>query len=184
MKLGKNVEKVRTALQSAGMLERAYVVERATMNEHTSYPLVDADPEKVPYFAVAVVPSAVYGTERSVSGASEPANDVATGVATDTATESATPAVGEVIVVGLGPGAERWTTPEVTEELARATDLVGYSTYINRVPERAGQRRHLSDNRVEAERATMALDIAKRGGRVAVVSSGDPGVFALPLIHI
>lgn len=179
MKLGKNVEKVRTALQSAGMLERAYLVERATMNEHTSYPLADADPEKVPYFAVAVVPSAVYGTERSVSGASELADDTATGVATDTATESAAPAVGEVVVVGLGPGAERWTTPEVTEELARATDLVGYSTYINRVPERAGQRRHLSDNRVEAERATMALDIAKRGGRVAVVSSGDPGVFAM-----
>lgn len=179
MKLGKNVEKVRTALQSAGMLERAYVVERATMNEHTSYPLADADPEKVPYFAVAVVPSAVYGTERSVSGASELADDTATGVATDTATEPAAPAVGEVVVVGLGPGAERWTTPEVTEELARATDLVGYSTYINRVPERAGQRRHLSDNRVEAERATMALDIAKRGGRVAVVSSGDPGVFAM-----
>lgn len=183
MKLGKNVEKVRTALQSAGMLERAYVVERATMSEHTSYPLVNADPEKVPYFAVAVVPSAVYGTERSVSGASELSNDVATRVAADTATQSATElatsAVGEVVVVGLGPGAERWTTPEVTEELARATDLVGYSTYINRVPERAGQRRHLSDNRVEAERATMALDIAKRGGRVAVVSSGDPGVFAM-----
>ena len=183
MKLGRNVEKVRTALRSAGMLERAYVVERATMSEHTSYQLVNADPEKVPYFAVAVVPSAVYGTELSVSGASELANDVATGAATDTATQSATelatPAVGEVVVVGLGPGAERWTTPEVTEELARATDLVGYSTYINRVPERAGQRRHLSDNRVEAERATMALDIAKRGGRVAVVSSGDPGVFAM-----
>lgn len=179
MKLGTNVEKVRTALQAAGMLERAYVVERATMNEHTSYPLADADPEKVPYFAVAVVPSAVYGTERSVSGASELADDAATGVATDMATESAAPAVGEVVVVGLGPGDERWTTPEVTEELARATDLVGYSTYINRVPERAGQHRHLSDNRVEAERATMALDIAKRGGRVAVVSSGDPGVFAM-----
>ena len=179
MKLGKNVEKVRTALQAAGMLDRAYVVERATMNEHTSYPLADADPEKVPYFAVAVVPSAVYGTKRSVSGVPSPADDAATGAATDTATESAPPAVGEVVVVGLGPSAERWTTPEVTEELARATDLVGYSTYINRVPERAGQRRHLSDNRVEAERATMALDIAKRGGRVAVVSSGDPGVFAM-----
>jgi len=179
MKLGKNVEKVRAALQAAGMLDRAYVVERATMNEHTSYPLADADPEKVPYFAVAVVPSAVYGTKRSVSGVPSPADDAATGAATDTATESAPPAVGEVVVVGLGPGAERWTTPEVTEELARATDLVGYSTYINRVPERAGQRRHLSDNRVEAERATMALDIAKRGGRVAVVSSGDPGVFAM-----
>lgn len=183
MKLGKNAEKVRDALQDAGMLERAYVVERATMDEHNTYPLADADAEKVPYFAVAVVPSEIYGTERSVSGAAAVKADGATQKApsadTVAAADAQKPAVGEVVVVGLGPGAERWTTPEVTEELARATDLVGYSTYINRVPERAGQRRHLSDNRVEAERATMALDIAKRGGRVAVVSSGDPGVFAM-----
>src|SRR5699024_8748514 len=64
-------------------------------------------------------------------------------------------------------------------EIAAATDIVGYSTYVNRVPERPGQRRHLSDNRVEAERAAMALDLARGGGRVAVVSSGDPGVFAM-----
>ncbi|WP_280364821.1 precorrin-2 C(20)-methyltransferase [Nocardia wallacei] len=86
---------------------------------------------------------------------------------------------GEVVVVGLGPGAAEWTTPEVTEALAQATDLVGYTTYIDRVPVRPGQRRHASDNRVESERAAMALDLAARGGRVAVVSSGDPGVFAM-----
>ncbi|WP_280357754.1 precorrin-2 C(20)-methyltransferase [Nocardia otitidiscaviarum] len=86
---------------------------------------------------------------------------------------------GEVVVVGLGPGAAEWTTPEVTRVLAEATDIVGYSTYVNRVPERPGQRRHASDNRVESERAAMALDLAGRGARVAVVSSGDPGVFAM-----
>lgn len=86
---------------------------------------------------------------------------------------------GEVVVVGLGPGDTAWTTPEVTAALAAATDLVGYTTYIDRVPVRAGQRRHASDNRVESERAAMALDLAARGGRVAVVSSGDPGVFAM-----
>ncbi|MFC4376471.1 precorrin-2 C(20)-methyltransferase [Nocardia halotolerans] len=86
---------------------------------------------------------------------------------------------GEVVVVGLGPGDTEWTTPQVTAALAEATDLVGYTTYINRVPERAGQRRHASDNKVESERAAMALDLAKRGARVAVVSSGDPGVFAM-----
>ncbi|MGW6727785.1 precorrin-3B C(17)-methyltransferase [Nocardia sp. NPDC055029] len=86
---------------------------------------------------------------------------------------------GEVVVVGLGPGDTAWTTPEVTAALAEATDLVGYTTYINRVPERPGQRRHASDNKVESERAAMALDLAKRGARVAVVSSGDPGVFAM-----
>ncbi|WP_280402478.1 precorrin-2 C(20)-methyltransferase [Nocardia carnea] len=86
---------------------------------------------------------------------------------------------GEVVVVGLGPGDTAWTTPEVTAALATATDLVGYTTYIDRVPVRAGQHRHASDNRVESERAAMALDLAARGGRVAVVSSGDPGVFAM-----
>lgn len=86
---------------------------------------------------------------------------------------------GEVVVVGLGPGDTAWTTPEVTAALADATDLVGYTTYIDRVPERAGQHRHASDNRVESERAAMALDLAARGGRVVVVSSGDPGVFAM-----
>ncbi|ONM50155.1 precorrin-2 C(20)-methyltransferase [Nocardia donostiensis] len=86
---------------------------------------------------------------------------------------------GEVVVVGLGPGASEWTTPEVEQALAEATDIVGYTTYVNRVPLRPGQRRHASDNRVESERAAMALDLAQRGARVAVVSSGDPGVFAM-----
>ncbi|WP_024804839.1 precorrin-3B C(17)-methyltransferase [Nocardia sp. BMG51109] len=89
------------------------------------------------------------------------------------------PGIGEVVVVGLGPGAADWTTPEVGRALAEATDLVGYATYIDRVPHRPGQRRHASDNRVESERAAMALDLARRGGRVVVVSSGDPGVFAM-----
>ncbi|RDI50933.1 precorrin-2 C(20)-methyltransferase [Nocardia mexicana] len=88
-------------------------------------------------------------------------------------------ATGEVVVVGLGPGAPDWTTPEVNRALAAATDIVGYSTYIDRVPITPGQRRHASDNRVESERAAMALDLARRGGRVVVVSSGDPGVFAM-----
>jgi precorrin-2 C20-methyltransferase/precorrin-3B C17-methyltransferase len=86
---------------------------------------------------------------------------------------------GEVVVVGLGPGADDWTTPEVTRELAAATDLVGYKTYLARVSTRPGQRVHSSDNRVEAERAEFALDLASRGARVVVVSSGDPGVFAM-----
>ncbi|WP_280341472.1 precorrin-3B C(17)-methyltransferase [Nocardia neocaledoniensis] len=89
------------------------------------------------------------------------------------------PPGGEVVVVGLGPGDTDWTTPQVTAALAEATDLVGYTTYIDRVPERPGQRRHASDNKVESERAAMALDLARRGARVAVISSGDPGVFAM-----
>ncbi|WP_338761847.1 precorrin-2 C(20)-methyltransferase [Nocardia vulneris] len=94
-------------------------------------------------------------------------------------TEAGAIGSGHVTVVGLGPGAAAWTTSEVLEALSEATDLVGYTTYLNRVPVRPGQRRHASDNRVESERAAMALDLARRGARVVVVSSGDPGVFAM-----
>jgi precorrin-3B C17-methyltransferase len=87
---------------------------------------------------------------------------------------------GKLTVVGLGPGAADLTTPAVTKALSEATDLVGYTTYINRVPEGPpGQRRHASDNRVEVERAGYALALAAEGRTVVIVSSGDPGVFAM-----
>lgn len=85
---------------------------------------------------------------------------------------------GSVTVVGLGPGPERWLTPETAQALAGASDLVGYGPYLDRIP--AGpQRRHGSDNRVELSRAALALDLAARGRRVALVSGGDPGIFAM-----
>jgi len=86
---------------------------------------------------------------------------------------------GQVTVIGLGPAGRDWLTPEAQEALAAADDVVGYGPYVDRVPPNPRQRRHPSDNRVEAERAAFALDLAKRGSRVAVVSSGDPGVFAM-----
>jgi precorrin-2 C20-methyltransferase/precorrin-3B C17-methyltransferase len=86
---------------------------------------------------------------------------------------------GSVAVVGLGPAGPQWLTPEAREELAAADVLVGYKTYVDRVPVRAGQLRFASDNRVEADRARHALELAAAGSRVAVVSSGDPGIFAM-----
>ncbi|MEZ0170690.1 precorrin-3B C(17)-methyltransferase [Microvirga sp. TS319] len=86
---------------------------------------------------------------------------------------------GRITIVGLGPGDPRWLTPAASEALASATDLVGYGPYVGRVPEQPGQRRHVSDNRVELDRARFALDLAANGARVAVVSGGDPGVFAM-----
>lgn len=86
---------------------------------------------------------------------------------------------GWVAVAGLGPGAEALVTPEVTAALAEATDVVGYIPYVARVAPRAGLTLHPSDNRVEMDRARHALDLARAGGRVVVVSSGDPGVFAM-----
>lgn len=86
---------------------------------------------------------------------------------------------GRLAIVGLGPGDPRLMAPLAVETLAAATDLVGYAPYLARVPEREGQTRHASDNREELSRARHALDLAASGKSVAVVSSGDPGVFAM-----
>ncbi|MEL5876877.1 precorrin-3B C(17)-methyltransferase [Cereibacter sphaeroides] len=86
---------------------------------------------------------------------------------------------GWLAVAGLGPGAEHLVTPEVSAALAEATDVVGYIPYVARVAERPGLTLHASDNRVEVERAAHALQMAAEGRRVVVVSSGDPGVFAM-----
>ncbi len=82
-------------------------------------------------------------------------------------------------IVGLGPGADAMITPEVSAALLEATDVVGYVPYVNRVAPRAGLVRHGSDNREEIRRAEQALQLALEGQRVVVVSSGDPGVFAM-----
>jgi len=86
---------------------------------------------------------------------------------------------GHLAVIGLGPGDPRYLTPEAAEALAAAQALYGYGPYLDRVPERAGQSRHASDNREERARAAAALRHAASGARVAVVSGGDPGVFAM-----
>ncbi|WP_417239057.1 precorrin-3B C(17)-methyltransferase [Celeribacter halophilus] len=86
---------------------------------------------------------------------------------------------GWLVIAGLGPGDCRLVTPEVEEALAEATDIIGYIPYVARVPDRAGLVKHASDNRVEIDRARHALELAAKGRRVVVVSSGDPGVFAM-----
>ena len=86
---------------------------------------------------------------------------------------------GSVAVVGLGPGDTDWMTPQSRRELAAATDLIGYGPYLDRVGTRDGQRRHPSDNTDEPARARLACTLAEQGRAVAVVSSGDPGVFAM-----
>lgn len=86
---------------------------------------------------------------------------------------------GWITVAGLGPGDERLVTPEVTAALAEATDVVGYIPYVARVAPRPGVVLHASDNRVELDRAALALRLAGEGRRVVIVSSGDPGVFAM-----
>ena len=86
---------------------------------------------------------------------------------------------GHLAVVGLGPGDGRWLTPEADAALAAADALFGYGPYLDRAPVRDGQSRHPSDNREEALRARAALETAAAGTNVALVSGGDPGVFAM-----
>lgn len=86
---------------------------------------------------------------------------------------------GWIAVVGLGPGDSAQVTPEVTQTLAEATDVLGYIPYVARVAPRPGLRLHPSDNRHELDRARDALRLAGEGQRVVIVSSGDPGVFAM-----
>ncbi|MBZ5790423.1 precorrin-3B C(17)-methyltransferase [Burkholderia contaminans] len=87
---------------------------------------------------------------------------------------------GRLTVLGLGPGAAAWLTPAARAALAEATDILGYTTYVNMAgPFRDDQRVHGTDNREEMQRARHAFELAAEGRRVAVVSSGDPGVFAM-----
>jgi len=156
IKLGRNFAKVRTALHQAGVADRSLFIERATMAAERIVPLAEVDPLDVPYFSLILVPDTTQARRDEIAGSP-----------------------GWISVVGLGPGAEEWMTPEARQALAEASDLIGYHTYLNRVPVRSGQRRFGSDNKVEADRARHALSLAEEGRRVCVVSSGDPGIFAM-----
>lgn len=166
MKLGRTFPTVRAALQRIGRLDEAWYVERASTSRERVARLADVDPASVPYFALAVLPSRVGAICADEQVAGDPL------VADERV-------AGEVAVVGLGPAGALWLTPEAKAALQSATDVIGYATYTDRVPARPGLTIHRSDNKVESERAEFALDLARRGHRVAVVSSGDPGVFAM-----
>ena len=86
---------------------------------------------------------------------------------------------GKLTVIGLGPGNADQLTPEASDALSAADVVFGYGPYLDRLPGRAGQRRERSDNREVIHRATRALTEAANGTSVAVVSGGDPGVFAM-----
>ena len=170
MKLGRTFPAVRSALARAGRLEHAVYVERVSMASERWLPVVDVDPATVPYFSLIVVP-----------GDSHHAEPKGRRAVTRTAAEPVATRAGaaELLVVGLGPGPEEWLTPEAADALAQVDHVVGYAAYVNRVPERTGLQRHASGNTVELDRARLALDLARRGERVAVVSGGDAGIFGM-----
>lgn len=158
MKLGRRFDGVRDAAALAGVGERGVYVERASCEDERVVGLGDVEGD-VPYMSLVLVPTQ---REAPVVGAAH---------------EGA--GRGKLAVVGLGPAGPEWLTPEASAALAGADELVGYGPYLERVPARAGQRRHASDNRVELDRARHALELAAGGASVAVVSSGDPGIFAM-----
>ncbi len=161
MKLGRRFDGVRDAAAIAGVGERGVYVERAS-HEDERVAALDEVEGAVPYMSLVLVPTARSATAAAAAGAGAGAA-----------------ARGALAVVGLGPAGPVWLTPEASAALAAADDLVGYGPYLDRVPQRAGQRRHASDNRVEMDRARQALELAAAGCSVAVVSSGDPGIFAM-----
>lgn len=153
MKLGRTFTRVTAALDETGLADGAVYVERASHPGQRVAALRDVD-GKVPYMSLVLAPTGARAAAREDER-------------------------GTVTVVGLGPAGPQWLTPEARGALASAEHVVGYQTYVDRVPVRAGQARHASDNRVEADRARHALELAAGGARVAVVSSGDPGIFAM-----
>ncbi|MFG3113316.1 precorrin-2 C(20)-methyltransferase [Streptomyces sp. NPDC048197] len=178
MKLGRTFPTVRRAMERAGRLPEAHYVERATMPGERTADLAAIDSDTVPYFSVTVVPSRI-AAQSAPQPSKTPASARGAGELGEVRELDELDELGEVVVVGTGPAGPLWLTPESRGALAAAEDLVGYTTYLDRVPVRPGQRRHASDNKVESERAELALDLARRGRRVAVVSGGDPGIFAM-----
>lgn len=161
MKLGRTFPAVRDALRSVGRLEEALYIERASTGAEVVRPVGEVDPQTVPYFSMIMVP----GADRQADAAGRAGSRMRSG--------------SELFVVGLGPGPDRWLTPEVAAVLDDVDHVVGYGPYVDRVPDRPGLVRHRSGNTVEIDRARSALELALAGERVAVVSGGDPGVFGM-----
>ena len=124
-------------------------------------PLAEVDPDDVPYFSLALLPSPAADRRRPTG-------------------PRRTERAGEVVVVGLGPAGRDWLTPEAQAALAGADDLVGYGPYLDRVPANAAASAGTpptTGSRPSGPRSRWTWPGAAR--RVAVVSSGDPGVFAM-----
>ncbi|MDQ6525389.1 precorrin-3B C(17)-methyltransferase [Nocardioides sp. LHD-245] len=182
MKLGRTFPAVRSALAAAGRLEGALYVERASQPEERWLPVADVDAGSVPYFSLIVVPgdSARPASTDRMRAAPTRVDWAETARPEPEMLRFGTkPQPAELLVIGLGPGPDGWLTPEASAALGEVEHVVGYAPYVNRVPQRPGLRRHASGNTVEVDRARLALDLALRGERVAVVSGGDAGVFGM-----
>ncbi len=87
---------------------------------------------------------------------------------------------GRLAIIGIGPGEPGWRTPEANNAIAAASEIVGYGLYLDLLGSAiAGKRRHESALGEEEERVSLALDLAAEGRSVALVSSGDAGIYGM-----
>ncbi|KGN36809.1 precorrin-2 C(20)-methyltransferase [Knoellia subterranea] len=199
MKLGRTFAGVREALHQAGLLDRAVYVEHASRAGQRVVPVRDVDADTVPYMSIVIVPgedkradaagraglgsTTMARAESLVGRVRRHEHAGAEGEGERTAYElgsvAAQSATGTVHVVGLGPGPDRWLSPEAAEVLGTVQHVIGYAPYVARVPQRPGLTRHASGNTVEVDRGQHALELALAGDDVAVVSGGDAGVFGM-----
>ncbi|MFC7486950.1 precorrin-2 C(20)-methyltransferase [Knoellia sp. CPCC 206453] len=171
MKLGRTFEGVREALHQAGLLDRAVYVEHASRAGQRVVPVSEVDPQTVPYMSIVIVPGEDLRADAAGRAAAHGIRE--SGSATTELN------VGTVHVVGLGPGPDKWLSPEASDVVSRVQHVIGYAPYVARVPQRPGLTRHATGNTVEVDRGRHALELALKGDDVAVVSGGDAGVFGM-----
>ncbi|WP_447590391.1 precorrin-3B C(17)-methyltransferase [Aquipseudomonas campi] len=166
--------RIRAALAEAGLAEAALSALIAGRGQMGSMELLEAA-------NALAVPLRFIDSERALPPAMHTTDGISLHLADD---PHAAAAIGRprglLSVVGLGPGAADCMIPAVRQALDEAEDVLGYETYVNMAgPFHAGQVLHASDNREELQRAAHAFELAAQGRRVVMVSSGDPGVFAM-----
>jgi len=159
-------ERVRTALHEAGIAVQSLACLLASDRQMAEASLHEAALQLgVPLRFADVTP----GADIAISVAEQPLDLAQVGRRR-----------GRLAVIGLGPGAAELMVPAVKAELARCTDVLGYETYVRMAgPFRDDQVQHCTDNREEMQRARHAFELAAQGRSVVIVSSGDPGVFAM-----
>ncbi|QIK37593.1 precorrin-2 C(20)-methyltransferase [Caldichromatium japonicum] len=190
MKLGSHFAKVKRVLERLGLDGRARYIERASMSDEQVCRLDEVRPEAVPYFSLILIPGKPWqgvclgdetmdGCRVDNSVACQTA-EYAMHTPADVASQRPALQTGRLAVLGLGPGAPELMAPAVREEIEQAQDIIGYGPYLELAgPFRSDQRVLGSDNREELARARLALKLAAQGRQVAVVSSGDAGVFGM-----
>lgn len=177
---------VRTALHEAGIAAQALACLLASDREMASPALREAALAlNVPLRFASTAGGSVSELAQQAVPQLLPPISVGSGIAIAVAHQPLDPQQigrgrGRLAVIGLGPGAAELMVPAVKAELARANDVLGYETYVRMAgPFRADQVLHCTDNREEMQRARHAFELAAQGRSVVVVSSGDPGVFAM-----